>query len=207
MPFSIASSRASCVYVCFPKRFRRKAHSLLYALKPHCVSVNFCLARKEIIFVKTLLPNFLIAGIFGERLFSLNLVHVTRSAFPSRIGAISFGMSPALNCPSASIFTIMPAPIFKAFSIPVLNATPRPRFEECETTKFAPAFLASFAVLSVLPSLTTRTFISLIPGIFFGISETTLRIVFSSLKAGIRTTSRIVNTFKNKFSLSCISRG
>jgi hypothetical protein len=86
------------------------------------------------------------------------------------------------------MLTMMSAPRRMARSSPVRKILPSPG-RLLTVTTIAPAAVASSAVRSVDPSLTTMTSTSLTPEIFRGTPATTFAMVAASFWAGIVTTS------------------
>ena len=110
---------------------------------------------------------------------------MTRSASPARIGAVSFGMSPAWYWLSASVLTITSAPARTAASSPAANARARPWLRPRRTRWSTPAALATATVRSVLPSSITIHSTRAKPATARGKAASVMPSVSASLKQGI----------------------
>src|SRR4051794_15613692 len=107
------------------------------------------------------------------------------SASPARIGANSFGMSPALYWLSASVLTIRSAPSLRQASSPAWKPAARPLLFVSLTMWSTPFCFATSTVRSVEPSSMISHSTSSTPSISRGRSASVAGSCFSSFQQGI----------------------
>src|SRR6478672_774479 len=137
----------SSVYVYFETTVTCSAASRLYARKPEVVSgTSVPDARRT-----TALPKCCSHFLSGEKCSTESITRspTTRSAWPARIGATSFGMSRASYWLSASVLTITSAPSLRQASIPAWKPAARPLLFVRRTTWSTPWARATSTVRSV----------------------------------------------------------
>ena len=122
--------------------------------KPHWVSGKFLPTRREIC---RLIQRLACRRNQGMERASCIRLPMTSAAEVVSAFCKKTGISSGRCCPSPSRSTAQSNPFCIAVVRPVFTAAPLPKFRGWETT-MAPAFAASWAVLSLDPSSTTTTF-------------------------------------------------